>query len=150
VISGFRREAHENCALLGLLRSKQWQFLTDVSGQPIDPSCKAQESCLTTQKNAVLIYFAAEARNHCHPSCCWQSSYCILSFFPLTLEVLFRDEEFFFLLGHKTKSLSMYQYGGGKRRWSNKCNLHIQRRGTNCLISRVLVIFGVRRISRTD
>jgi hypothetical protein len=49
-----------------------------------------------------------------------------------------------------TKSLSVHQYGGGKRRWSNKCNFYIQRCRTNCLISRVPVIFGVRRISRMD
>ena len=36
------------------------------------------------------------------------------------------------------------------KRLSNNCNYHIQRRRNNCLISRVLVIFGVRRISRTD
>ena len=57
---------------------------------------------------------------------------------------------FFFLLGHMTKSLSVHRNGGGKRSWSNKCNFHIQRRRTNCLNSRVLVIFGVRRITRTD
>jgi hypothetical protein len=44
VISGFRREVAENCALLRLFLSEYWQFLTDVSGQPIVPILRSQES----------------------------------------------------------------------------------------------------------
>jgi hypothetical protein len=49
VISGFRRKADENCALLGCLPSEQWQFHTEVSGQPIGTIVRGQvcSSCLT-------------------------------------------------------------------------------------------------------
>ena len=33
----------------GLLRSVEWQFFTDVSGQAIIPILKGQESCVITQ-----------------------------------------------------------------------------------------------------
>jgi len=55
----------------GLLRSEWWQFLTDVSGQPIVPSSVVKmeptggpKTSVKTQKSAVLICFAVEAWNH--------------------------------------------------------------------------------------
>jgi len=62
----------ENCALL-----RYYADITDVSGQPIGPIFRGQESgfmtpedgitttrCVITRKNAVLIHFAAEACNN--------------------------------------------------------------------------------------
>jgi hypothetical protein len=42
MISGFRRAAKEMCALFGFLAAYKWQFLTDVSGQPIGFIFKGQ------------------------------------------------------------------------------------------------------------
>jgi len=53
-ISGFRREADENCALLGYNAANSGNFFTDVPGQAIGPIFR----CLLlrkTQKRAVLI-----------------------------------------------------------------------------------------------
>jgi 1,4-dihydroxy-2-naphthoyl-CoA synthase len=35
VISGFRRDVLEKCALLGYYAARSFNFVTDVSGQPI-------------------------------------------------------------------------------------------------------------------
>jgi len=40
---GFRREVHENCVLLGYYAVNRWQFLTDVSEQPIGPIFRGHE-----------------------------------------------------------------------------------------------------------
>jgi hypothetical protein len=37
----------ENCAVWESLRDEQWQFLTDVSGQPVGPVVGGQESKMT-------------------------------------------------------------------------------------------------------
>jgi len=50
-----------------MLRSVELKFLTDVSGQPIDPNFKdkellATEGCVILQKNAGRIYIAVGTR----------------------------------------------------------------------------------------
>ena len=37
VISGFRREVDENCAILGSYAASSGNFFTEVSGHPIGP-----------------------------------------------------------------------------------------------------------------
>ena len=44
MISGFRREVAEICATLGCYAASSGNFLTDVSGQPIGPILRVQES----------------------------------------------------------------------------------------------------------
>ena len=47
MISGFRHDAHEICALLGFYANVALQFHTKVLGQPISPIFKGQESSWT-------------------------------------------------------------------------------------------------------
>ena len=47
VISGFRREVDENCALLGYYAASSGKSLTDVWGQPVGPTFKGQRKVLT-------------------------------------------------------------------------------------------------------
>lgn len=56
VISGFCREAADNCNLLGYFSMSSGNFLEI---KEMTTTC-----CVITQKTAVLIYSSAQARNH--------------------------------------------------------------------------------------
>ena len=64
VISGFRREVDENCALLGYYATSSVK-VTDVSGRPLNMGTDmsrnvvknfATTCCVITQKSVVLMY----------------------------------------------------------------------------------------------
>jgi hypothetical protein len=44
----------------GILRSLEWHFLADFSGQPIDPICKGQEASIGCSKLSVWNYHFAQ------------------------------------------------------------------------------------------
>jgi len=78
VNSGFRRDANENLCSSGILCSAEWQFCTDVPGQPIGTIFKGQaEDCLTLEDRTdrlsrnvciELPFYAAWNRRRAHIS----------------------------------------------------------------------------------